>query len=50
MLCNESVSCLLKQNRYFKSKVILSSQYPNDLDIPVHKQIDYWLIFKGHSE
>lgn len=50
MLRDESVSCLLKKNRHFKSKVILSSQYPNDLDIPARKQIDYWLIFKGHSE
>ncbi len=50
MLRDESVSCLLKKNRHFKSKVIISSQYPYDLNIPARKQIDYWMLFKGQSE
>ncbi len=43
------VSALLKINRHFKSKVIISSQYPNDLQPGSRKQIDFWLIFRGHQ-
>ena len=36
--------------RHFKSKVIVSSQFINDLDPASRVQIDFWLIFKGFSE
>jgi hypothetical protein len=49
-LRKEAVSTFLKKNRHFKSKMIISSQYPNDLDVPGRKQLNYWLLFKGHSE
>lgn len=49
-LRKEAVSTFLKKNRHFKSKMIISSQYPNDLDIPGRKQLNYWLLFKGQSE
>lgn len=45
-----SVGDLLKKNRHYKSKVIISSQYPNDLTPQALKQLDYCILFKGHSE
>jgi len=47
---NKSVKSLLKQNRHTKSKVIISSQYVNDLPPESRLQMDYWLIFKGIKE
>jgi hypothetical protein len=36
---------LLKTNRHYKCKVIMSGQNLNDLDAPARKQLDYCLIF-----
>jgi len=44
------IAHLLKTNRHYKSKVIISSQYVKDLPPSSRKQIDYWLLFAGHSE
>ena len=44
-----SISHLLKINRHLKSKVIISSQYLNDLSVQGRKNIDYWILFKGQS-
>ena len=44
-----SVSTLLKKNRHFKAKVIISSQYPNDLQPEAAMQLDYWILFKDHT-
>lgn len=49
-LRDPAIDQLLKTNRHYKSKVILSSQYVNDLKPESRKQIDYWLLFKGHTE
>ena len=38
---------LLKMNRHFLCKVIISSQYWNDIALEGRKQIDYVLLFKG---
>ena len=46
-LKSRSLLSLLKQNRHYKSKVILSSQYLNDLLPESRKQMDLFLIFKG---
>ncbi len=43
------VSHLLKTNRHYKSKIIISSQYVQDVMPSSRKQIDYWLLFGGHS-
>ncbi len=32
--------------RHFKSKVVISSQYPWDLEPVARTQIDFWLLFK----
>ena len=45
-----SVTALLKKNRHFRCKVILSSQYPNDLSKSARKQIDIWILFKSLSK
>jgi molybdopterin-guanine dinucleotide biosynthesis protein len=44
-----SVANLLKTNRHYKSKVILSSQYPNDLLPATMMQLDYLLLFGNHT-
>lgn len=49
-LKSKSVEALLKKNRHLKSKVIISSQYLNDLRPESRKQMDYFLIFKGQNK
>jgi hypothetical protein len=45
-----SLVSLLKKNRHYKLKVILSSQYLNDLKPESIKQMDYVILFKGQTE
>ena len=49
-LKNPALKALLKKNRHFKSKVIVSSQYLNDLEPESRKQMDYILVFKGQPQ
>jgi len=49
-LKNRNVAKLLKTNRHFKSKVIISSQYLHDVEPGSRRQIDYWILFGGHDE
>ena len=49
-LKSRSLLSLLKFNRHFKSKLIISSQWLHDLLPESRKQIDLFLIFKGFSE
>jgi hypothetical protein len=44
-LHDKAVSALLKKNRHFKTKIIISSQYYNDLAKDCRQQIDYMLMF-----
>jgi hypothetical protein len=46
-LKSSSLTALLKKNRHFKTKVIISSQYLHDLPPESRKQLDVWMIFKG---
>lgn len=46
-LKSRSLVSLLKKNRHFKCKTIISSQYWNDLLPESRKQLDYILIFRG---
>jgi hypothetical protein len=48
-LKNPALISLLKANRHYKMKVIISSQYPNDLLPEQIKQMDYLLLFRSHS-
>ena len=41
---------LFKKNRHFKCKVIVSSQYWNDIPLQGRRQMDYVLLFKGLSQ
>lgn len=43
-----SISTLLKFHRHIKSLVIISSQYPNDLEPASLQQCDVLMLFKGH--
>jgi len=49
-LKKRNVAGLLKTFRHYKSKVIVSTQWPNDLPPDARKQFDYFLLFKGHSK
>ena len=49
-LKSKSLVSLLKKNRHYKTKVIISSQYLHDLDPQARKQIDIWIIFGGQSD
>lgn len=49
-LRHPSINQLLKTNRHHKAKVILSSQYINDLQPQAIKQLDYALLFKSFNE
>eukprot|EP00732_Lithocolla_globosa_P006494 Lithocolla_globosa_v1_NODE_7592_length_927_cov_406.575688.p1 type:complete len:271 gc:universal NODE_7592_length_927_cov_406.575688:877-65(-) len=44
------VSQLLKQNRHYKSKVIISSQWLNDIPPQARRQIEYYIIFGGMND
>lgn len=46
-LLSASVTKLLKKNRHFKCKVIISSQYFNDISLQGRKQLDYVLLYSG---
>lgn len=49
-LKSKSINMFLKKNRHFKSKVIISSQYIHDLKPESLKQMDYFLLLRGHSD
>lgn len=49
-LKSKSLLSLLKFNRHFKSKLIISSQWLHDLLPESRKQIDLFMIFKGFPE
>ena len=49
-LKDPNISHLLKTNRHYKAKVILSSQYVNDLVPMARRQIDFYLLFGGINE
>ena len=45
-----SVTQLMKKNRQFKSKLIIASQYWNDVSLQARKQIDYVLLYRGLAQ
>jgi len=49
-LKSKSLTSLLKFNRHFKAKLIISSQWIHDLLPESRKQIDLFLIFKGFPD
>jgi hypothetical protein len=49
-LQSPSLTQLLKKNRHFKCKVLLSSQYWNDIALQGRKQIDYVLLYRGLAQ
>lgn len=49
-LKSTSLETLLKKNRHFFSKVIMSTQYIHDLAPESLKQLDYWLIYRGQPK
>jgi len=49
-LKSRSLVTLLKKNRHFKAKILLSSQYLNDLLPEARKQLDYFLVYRGQPE
>ena len=49
-LRDPDVSELIKMHRHFRTKVLVSSQYPNDMLPDARNNIDFWILFSGHSE
>ena len=49
-LKSRSLLSLLKFNRHFKAKLIISSQWLHDLLPESRKQIDLWLVFRGFPD
>ena len=47
---DKSLTALLKKNRHFRCKVIISSQNLKDIPPQARRQIDLWLLFSGLSE
>jgi len=47
---SKSISAILKKNRHFKSKCIISSQAITDIDLQGRQQLDYCLLFGGHPK
>jgi hypothetical protein len=45
-----SLTQLMKKNRWFKSKIIIASQYWNDVSLQARKQIDYVMIYRGLAQ
>lgn len=50
LLRNQDVSNLLKKNRHYKSKVLISSQYLHDLRPEAIGQLDYFIVFGKQPE
>ncbi len=46
-LQSPSLTQLLKKNRHFRCKILISSQYWNDVSLQARKQLDYILLFRG---
>jgi hypothetical protein len=44
------IATFLKKNRHFRAKMLVSSQYMNDLYPSARKQLDYVILFGGHSQ
>ncbi len=49
-LQSPSVTVLLKKNRHFMCKVLMASQYWNDIALQARKQIDYVLLYRGLAQ
>jgi hypothetical protein len=49
-LKSRSLVALLKMNRHFKAKIIISSQYLNDLVPESIKQLDVFCLFKSFTD
>ncbi len=49
-LKSPSLLALLRQNRHYLSKIVISSQYLNHLLPESRKQLDLFIIFKGQPE
>lgn len=47
---HRTIAKLVKVHRHYKSKVIISTQYPNDVQPETIQQCQYLILFPGHSE
>jgi hypothetical protein len=50
LLKHPSVANLVKTNRHYRSRVLISTQYPNDLRPESLKQADYFICFRSFAE
>ena len=47
---SQSLSTLLKKNRHFETKLLISSQWVHDLLPESRKQLDLFMVFKGFPD
>lgn len=47
---HRTISKLVKVHRHYRSKTIISTQYPNDVEPETIQQAQYVILFPGHSE
>ena len=47
---DKTIQQLCKKSRHFDCRVILSSQYLNDIDPATMRQMMYGILFSGHGE
>ena len=46
----KDVQMLIKHMIYYKCKIAVCSQFPNDIDPATRTQIDFWMLFKGFGK
>lgn len=47
---SKEIAQLVKKNRHYRARIIISSQYPKDCDPQTLKQMDYVFLLANHSE
>lgn len=47
---NKYLQALMKKNRHFKSKIVISTQHFYDVNPDIRKMFDIWLLFRDHDD
>jgi hypothetical protein len=47
---NKTLRALMKKNRHYKSKIIISTQHFTDVNPDIRKMFDIWLLFRDHDD
>jgi hypothetical protein len=47
---NRNLKALMKKNRHYKSKIIISTQHFYDVNPDIRKMFDIWILFRDHED